>query len=177
MAAKRLSQAALARELGISPGRVTQLAQRGMPLFSVDAARAWRAQNVAPMATGKDNAGALPQSDRMHDFGVDDDGEQAPAGYLKSRARREAAEASMAEMRERELAGELIRVTAIESVLAAALAQFREALLQIPNRIGPQLAAESDAGAVINTLEQEISNALHNLAARVDAAPKAGAPA
>lgn len=177
MTAKRLSQAALARELGISPGRVTQLAQRGMPLFSVDAARAWRAQNVAPMATGKDNAGAPPSADRMSEIGPDDDGDQAPAGYLQSRARREAAEASMAEMRERELAGELIRITAIENVLSVALAQFREALLLIPSRIGPQLAAESDAAAVINTLEQEISNALHNLATGVDAAPKAGAPA
>lgn len=158
--AKRPNQSALARQLGITPGRVSQLAKAGMPIFSVEAARAWRAQHVAPIATGKDQADDPMPGEQAPASGWDDDGDQAPAGYLQSRARREAAEASMAEMRERELSGELIRVAAVESVWAAGMAQMREALLQIPSRIGPQLASESDDGAVICMLDAEINAAL-----------------
>lgn len=176
MAAKRPSQRALARELGLSPGRITQLAALGMPLYSAEAARAWRSQNVAPVPTSKDRASESLGGQSLS-CSPDDETDQPPMGYLQSRARREAAEASMAEMRERELAGDLIRVAAIEAVWSANLAQLREALLQIPNRLGPQLAAESDAGAVINALEHEISSALRNLAGSSSGDQQPHAPA
>lgn len=43
---KALTQAALARELGISPPAVVKLKAQGMPCHDADAARAWRAANL-----------------------------------------------------------------------------------------------------------------------------------
>lgn len=43
----RLSRAALARELGVDKAMVTRHAKRGMPVHSVEAAKAWRAENLS----------------------------------------------------------------------------------------------------------------------------------
>jgi hypothetical protein len=43
-----LTQAELAKLIGVSPGRVVQLKSRGMPVDSVEGAMASRAQNVDP---------------------------------------------------------------------------------------------------------------------------------
>ncbi len=42
------SQAAIGRALGISPASVTKCKGMGMPVHSVEAARAWREHNIAP---------------------------------------------------------------------------------------------------------------------------------
>lgn len=42
------TQAALARELGISPAAITKLKGQGMPTHSADAARQWRAARLHP---------------------------------------------------------------------------------------------------------------------------------
>jgi hypothetical protein len=42
------SQAAIGRALGISPASVTKCKGMGMPVHSVEAARAWREYNIAP---------------------------------------------------------------------------------------------------------------------------------
>ncbi len=43
-----LSQAAIGRALGISPASMTKCKHLGMPVHSVEAARAWRAANLDP---------------------------------------------------------------------------------------------------------------------------------
>lgn len=45
---KQLSQAALARALGLSPAAITKFKARGMPIDSVEAAQAWRAKHLRP---------------------------------------------------------------------------------------------------------------------------------
>ena len=42
-----MSRAALARELGVDKAMVTRHARRGMPVHSVEAAKAWRAENLS----------------------------------------------------------------------------------------------------------------------------------
>jgi hypothetical protein len=46
------SQAAIGRALGLSPASMTKLKGQGMPVHSVEAARAWRAINIAPTMHG-----------------------------------------------------------------------------------------------------------------------------
>ena len=156
MTNKKPSQAELAAALGLSPGRITALKRKGMPLFSIEAARAWRAQHIAPVPGTKTTAPTGSPA-------ADPDKTTPPAGYEQSRARREAAEASMAEMREAELRGELIQVAAVKAVWAARLTSTRDALLQIPSRLAPVLAAETDLAAVTQLLEDEIRQALAEL--------------
>lgn len=85
-----------------------------------------------------------------------------------ARTRREIAEANLAEMREAEERGSLIRVDVVRSVFSVAMATAREALLQIPSRLAPLLAAETDPAAVQNALHGEIHRALLHLAGAAD---------
>ncbi len=155
MTNKKPSQAELARALGLTPGRITVLKQKGMPIYSVEAARAWRAQNVAPMPTAR-----APQAPPA----PGDGGAESPTGYEQSRARREAAEAQMAEMKCAELAGALVRMDAVRRVMVEKVTMMRDILLQIPARLGPVLAAETDPGSVMRLLEVEIWKALNDMA-------------
>ena len=98
------------------------------------------------------------------------DGGDAPAepakvdDYMYNRNRREAAEAERAELSLAEDKGQLIRVDAVKAALANVFSSVRDALLQIPARLGPQLAAESDAAKAQSMLHAEIHQALQQLA-------------
>ena len=83
--------------------------------------------------------------------------------YEEARRRRELAEASIAEMKQAELSGELIRTNAVRAAWAGKITFTRDALLQIPARLSPQLAAESDLAAVTALLEGEIRQVLSHL--------------
>jgi len=83
--------------------------------------------------------------------------------YEEARRRRELAEASIAEMKQAELAGDLIRTDAVRTAWAGKITSTRDALLQIPARLAPQLAAESDLVAVTGLLELEIRQVLSDL--------------
>ena len=83
--------------------------------------------------------------------------------YEEARRRRELAEASIAEMKQAELAGDLIRTDAVRAAWVGKITSTRDALLQIPARLAPQLAAESDLVAVTGLLELEIRQVLSDL--------------
>lgn len=94
--------------------------------------------------------------------------------YWQSRSRREAAEASMAELKRDELLGDLIRVSAVRAAMINAYATLREAILNLPARLAPQLAAESDTAAIQTLLHAELHSALTTLAgasSKIDADP------
>lgn len=157
MTAKKPTHAQLSRELGLSRGRITQLAKLGMPLYSLEAATAWRAQNVAPRAGSTRKAENLPATDPGQGGGV-------AIRYDESRARREAAEASIAEHKQAELQGQLIRVEAVEAVWSRAMAGVREHLLQLSSRLSPILAGEIDPLKISHLLDTEIHAALNFMA-------------
>ena len=149
-------------------------------MTSVEAAQAWRSaqQNVAqskPVPPGLD---ARPSADRP-DYGrvggddfremiraheVFADGYEPSEDHKAARTRREIAEANLAEMREAEERGDLIRVAAVKAKLAAVFSTSRDALLQIPARLAPLLAADADPASVQNLLHAEIHQALTDLA-------------
>lgn len=83
--------------------------------------------------------------------------------YEDARRRRELAEAMLAEMKQAEMAGQLIRMDAVRSAWAAKITGARDALLQIPSRIAPVLAAEVDLVRVTAILEDELRQALAEL--------------
>ena len=74
----------------------------------------------------------------------------------------------LAEMRVDEERGSLIRVDAVKAALARAFSTARENLLQIPPRLAPLLAADSDTSSVQIALHTEIHLALTNLAGAAD---------
>lgn len=168
-----ISQSSLARELGISKQAVSKLKARGMPVDSIAAAQAWREvrQNVAARkavpAETRAKLTALP-SFSVAGMELPDDLEEARDS---ARTRREIAEANIAEMEESRLRRELIRLSAVQAALATDYSTTRDALLQIPARMGPLLAAAADPAEVQNLLHAEIHQALVQLAGAADRVP------
>ena len=150
-----LSQAALGRLLGLSPAAITKLKGQGMPVDSVEAAKAWREArlNVAARKPSPPPPAFPPISGG--DFGDED--------FQMARTRREIAEANLAEMREAELEGKLIRVEAIRAAWAKRISATRDALLQLPHRLAPVLAAETEMERVSQLLDVELRQALTEL--------------
>lgn len=87
-------------------------------------------------------------------------------GYWNSRARRERAEAELAELKLSELQGQLVRADDWAAALAKRAAAFREGLLQIPARLSAQLAAEPDQARVHTLLEEELRQVMEQLTQR-----------
>ncbi len=143
-----------------------------MPVHSVEAAQAWREarQNVAarkPLPSSAHIEARPPaqpaDAGRVHV--QDGDGGILLEDRDEARTRREIAEANLAELREAEERGDLIRVDAIRSALAGMIASTRDSLLQIPARVSPVLAVETDAARVHDMLQAELHQALAQLVA------------
>ena len=167
------SQAAIGRALNLSPASITKLKGQGMPVDSVESAQAWRVarQNIAARKPEPASARpfTLPSADMVRAHAVpfdnpdlDDDSDGARD---EARTRREISEANISEMREGELRGDLIRISSVKATLATVFATTRDALLQIPARLAPLLAADTDPASVQNSLYAEIHQALATLAA------------
>lgn len=144
-----MSKRALARALGLSPSAVLKLEARGMPLDSIEAARAWRAANLDPMRTKASGA-------RAERIGRAD-------ALMAARIEREQAEAALARLRLGEQSGELVRVADIRQALARQVVSVRDALLNIPHRLAPTAAAEPDPARVFAMIDAELRRALELL--------------
>lgn len=83
--------------------------------------------------------------------------------YQESRARREAAEAALAELKLAEEEGSLVRLDEVRSALAARVSGVRDALRQIPARVAPELVAADTQEACFAIVEREIDQALLSL--------------
>lgn len=179
------SQAALGRALGLSPAAITKLKKQGMPVDSVEAAQAWREarQNVA--ARKPTPAPIDPATEVLSPFQPLRRPDPVAPGVEKpevvdalgedrdmARTRREISEANISQMNEALMARELIRVSAVQAQLATDYATLREALLQIPARMAPTLAAETDPAAILTALHAEIHHALTELAGVADKLPQ-----
>jgi hypothetical protein len=146
-----MNQKQIAEALGVTPSAVTKWAQRGCPMHSVEAVRAWRAAHMrprmrpAPPDGTEGPLGAVPEAAR---------------GYWDSRARRERAEAAMAEHRLALEAAELVDRAALERALAAVLRRLRARLLALPQAVVPALAGDLSAAAMDARLRAAITAAL-----------------
>ncbi len=158
-----LTQAAYARHRGVSKvavGKAVKAGRISIVNGKIDAVVAdlqWTANSRARASAqtpAQLTLDATPGNDELPK--VDD--------YMHNRNRREAAEAERAELSLAEEKGQLIRVEAVKAALANMFSATRDALLQIPARLGPQLAAESDASAAQTMLHAEIHQALQQLA-------------
>ena len=157
-----LSQAAIGRALNLSAAAITKLKKQGMPVHSAEAAQQWRQerQNVAQRKPAPMKVHAAP-APRYQEVPPDDPPEfLGGESHDAARTRREIAEADLAELKLRELRGELIRREVMESIVGARAAALRESVLQVKSRLTPLLAAESDAAKVSAMLDTELRAAL-----------------
>ena len=182
--AQRLTQAQLARELGVSRQAIHKHVDAGTLAvgddgkIDLDQARAAMqtlhpgsktvqalAASAAPApaaAASSANQVVIPAAATQ--FLADADEHGMSTNYHIARTLREAEEARMARLKREEMEGSLIRLEAVRSVAANTLAATREALLQLPARLSTVLAAEASPGKVHDLLQQEIHQALAQLA-------------
>lgn len=176
-----MRQSELARALGLSKQAVSKLKGQGMPVDSVESARAWRDENLS-VAARKEARESVPVANvasvakkpdvrAFPPLGDDDDGEDED--FKAARTREKISEANMAEMNEAKMRREMINVAVVERQLATDYATTRDALLQIPARIAPLLAVETSPAAIQAMLDAELHQALVNLAGTAEQAKNA----
>ena len=86
-----------------------------------------------------------------------------PDAYWAVKARREKAEADMAELKLAEQLGELVRAADVRAAHSKRVAGLREAILQIPARLAAVLAAETDQGKCHDVLQAELHAVLQQV--------------
>lgn len=150
--------AAIARALDVHPAVVTRQRRMGMPVDSVEAARAWRAQHLS-IAHRKPAPDEPPKQQP--------EVEQRPSRRDVARTSREEAEAEMAALAVMERRGQLVSREKVRAELGRRLAGLREALLQMPARMQSVLAAETDEAKVHDLLQDEIFSVLAHVAEAV----------
>ena len=83
--------------------------------------------------------------------------------YAEARRRKELAQAQLAELDLSEKEGELIKVETVENEAFIAGKKVKDGLSNIPDRIAPLLAAESDKNEIYRMLNSEINQVLEGL--------------
>lgn len=172
----KLTESGLARLLGVSRQAVHELVKRGIVskdaagLIDVAQAQAALANSVYPSSkTAAALQSTAPPSTSPAATTPPENGQNVEVtSYHVAKTLREAAEAQMARLKLAEMQGDVIRIAAVQTQLATVFATVRDALLQIPARMAPVLAAETDPVAVHNVLHAEIHQALQHLAGASD---------
>ena len=156
-------------------GRLVMVEVNGKPMVDVERSEALIASTADPakahmasvnetqraMHRGTVTPPALPMGDSYRSNTTD----SKNATYMQAKTAREVYEAKNAQLEYEERTGKLIKVDAVRSAWAAKITGARDALLQIPSRIAPVLAATADLVEVTALLEAELRQALAELSA------------
>jgi hypothetical protein len=154
-----MKQSKLAAELGLHPSVVARDKVRGMPTHSVEAARAWRLANVRARVGTPTRTSAAPAPTASPPPEP-----SAATEYANARARREVAEANLAELRLREQSGKLVEVDQVRAEVARIAIYTRETLMNLALRLAPVVAAETDQVKIEQLFQTEFRHVLTALA-------------
>lgn len=153
-------QSDIAKVLGVTEGRVTQLKAKGMPVDSIDMAADWYRNNVDQKLSPKLAPSIVPPA-ASHSM------QEVIAGIYdlqEARAKREHHEANLAELKERQALGELVEASRVRRVVTSWAAMARSAFEKMPDKLSERMAAESDAVACHALMTEEIDMVLADLA-------------
>lgn len=154
--AKVLTRAELARQLDVDRAIVTRDAKRGMPTNSVDAAKHWRDANLNSASrketklTRRAGQLAAPGSTLP----------PAEGGFMQERARREKANADMAELRVKKQAGLVIDREPAERAVFDAFRELRDSIIVMHQSVAHELAQMTESRAIALKLEAEFRRTL-----------------
>lgn len=171
-----ISQNEYAKQRGVSREAVRQHVAAGrITLFDgkidpVVADAQWAANVRNPRAAFPAKSRPAPPP-MVRDTSFDGSAGDSPYDLQLSRAKREFHEANIAEMRERQRAGELVEIAAVHLAYTTLAAQLRAALERIPDKLAPRLAAESDEHAIHALLTVELDQALADMARSAEQLP------
>lgn len=185
---KPLSQAAIGRALGLAPSTMTKHKAAGMPMDSVESARAWHkahtniaqrkpasrlaAQEVGPAAviaapTGQTGYGRVGGDDFHAMIRASDvrfDGVALGEDFDAARTREKIATANLAEIEEAALRGMYLVKTDFERYLFNAGRMLRDTLSNCARRIGAEVSSLATAEACEAVIDREHRAALASYA-------------
>lgn len=184
-----LTQAAFARHLNVRPSYVKKLKDTGRlvmvsdTLIDVEASEARIRETADPgkvavaerHAARRAGQAAAVDAHKTAKTAADPGEPEAPEvpgtpDYQKARARKESANADLAEMEARTRAGQLMETAAVMAAVADAGATMRTNLATLSAILAPQLATMADENQIRLLLEDHIEQALGELVERLDAA-------
>ena len=153
---KALSQAAIGRVLGLAPATMTKLKGQGMPVDSVESARAWREarQNIAarkPEPIRQPARVAQPAPDYGRVGGdefreviranqVNFDGSEMDEAFDSARTREKIADANKAEMVAAAMAGTYVEKSRVERAIFEAARGLRDGMTNCSRRLAAEVA-------------------------------------
>ena len=141
----------MARQLDCAPSLVSRYKGRGMPMVTPATARAWMRDNVA-----RDPRSSLA------DGGAADQPENPArvADYQASRARREQAEAELAELKLQRERGEVLDQAQALQAIYTAFRQLRDSSMLMGRKLAPTLASMTDVREIRLLLERSQAEVL-----------------
>lgn len=183
MTDRAVTQSAFAEILGVRKSYVTQLKQAGRLVMDesgkvlVDASQQRIAETADPahsavaMRHAEARGSALPVSagDRENNEKTEDQetGEEAAnPHYQRAKARKEEANASLAEMELAQRSGKLFEAAAVLSVVSDAASTFRQALEARRSLLAAQIQSVQSEGEIIQIMAESDDMLLHDLAQR-----------
>jgi hypothetical protein len=111
--------------------------------------------------TSKQNELGGKERKKRHDTWAKTD--SSSPSYHEAQAHKEHFKAKLAELEYFQKAGKLVDADEVKEAFFDLARRTREALLTIPDRISPEIAAESDADKIYDKLTKEIRDALESL--------------
>lgn len=155
-----VKQSEIAKVLGLTNARVSQLKSKGMPTNSIDLAAAWYRENIDQKLSPKLSPSTVPPAAK--------DSAAAALGELydlhQARAKREHHEANLAELKERQALGELVDASRVRRAVTTWAATARSAFEKIADKLATRLAVESDESICHALITAEIDMVLTDLA-------------
>jgi len=177
---KTLSQAAIGRVLGLAPSTMTKHKAAGMPMDSVEAARAWHKAhtNIAQRKPASRKVANMPEAqsqdfnrvggDQFHEMirahEVRLDGSALGEDFDTARTREKIATANLAEIEEAKLRETLIVKADFERHLFNAGRMLRDTLTNCARRIGAEVSGLSTAESCEAVIDREHRAAMASFA-------------
>jgi hypothetical protein len=171
-----------ARHIGASPSYVTKLKDQGRLVLREENGRQVvdfdlsdrLVRNTADMGRVRNGANASPGRAPSAPLAPVAESGRVDTIFRQAQAQERAYSAKLVELQYREAVGELVKVSDVRAETARLAAALRESILQLPARLTPVLAAESDPAKLHDLLERELHQVLAQL---THSEAKATAPA
>ena len=151
---------------------------RGETLGAVQ--KALKTGRITALKSGKIDPAA---ADKAWDQGTDPSKQRAKAqkgtsseNFAMARAAREAYNAKLAELNFRQRAGQLVDASTVRNRAFEKWRAVRDAILGLSDKIGAELAAETDVVKIQNLLKLELTRILTELAPEQQTAPEKSEP-
>jgi hypothetical protein len=141
----------MARQLDCAASLVSRYKARGMPMSTTADARAWMRENVARDPRSTLALDAVPAADAPP---------STADSYHDARARREQAEAELAELKLKRENGQVLDRDSSLQAVSTAFRQLRDTMMLLGRRLAPTLASMSDVREIRLALERAHAESL-----------------